>query len=99
MEKVPKCRLTVLKCCFDRELKETYVSDPDYGPCPYFQKDMHFVSDGSRPENFGCGIGWRSIEQEVRAMCLPEPHFKQQVVCCNDGIRPVLFLLEQEDLQ
>ena len=31
-----QCKITVLKCTFDQELKDKYIPDPDYGLCPYF---------------------------------------------------------------
>ena len=94
-----QCRITVLKCTLDQELKEKYIPDPDYGLCPYFEPEQVFYcgEDGVRPEGFGCEIGWRSIREEAINMTRPQPVFFQgrpQVVCCNDGCRPVIFLLE-----
>ena len=97
-----KCRITVLKCLFDQELKDRYVPDPDYGRCPFFQPgQVYECTDGEeKPEDFRCNVGWRSIQTEVKGFAGPkeEQHFfadRPQVVCCNDGIRPVLFLLER----
>lgn len=92
-----QCKITVLRCCFDAALKARYVPDPNYGPCPYFQPGQVFFSTGDRPDGFDCNIGWKSIQDEVQGMCSDAPFFKEQVVCCNDGIRPVLFLLEHLD--
>ena len=94
-----RCRITVLKCTFDRELKEQYIPDPDYGLCPYFQPGQVFWYDGGedRPEGFGCRVGWKSIRDEAAGMTRPQPAFlegRPHVVCCNDGCRPVIFLLE-----
>ncbi len=96
-----QCTVTVLKCTLDEELKAKYIPDPDYGLCPYFQPGQVFVSrEGERPEAFSCRIGWRALEEEVRMMTSPEPGpFAEtgHVVCCNDGCRPVIFLLEREE--
>ena len=96
-----QCRITVLKCMFDRELKEKYIPDPDYGPCPYFDPGDVFLSrDGRQPAGFACQIGWRSIREEVRNMLRPDSMFPDgmpHVVCCNDGCRPVIFLLEAQE--
>ncbi|MDD6024611.1 MAG: TIGR04076 family protein [Oscillospiraceae bacterium] len=90
-----KCKITVLKCLFDTELKETYIHDSSYGPCPYFQPGQVFWTDGKRqPEGFQCKIGWKSIRDEAAGMCSEHPFFTEQVVCCNDGVRPVVFLIE-----
>ena len=92
-----KCRITVLKCLFDTELKEKYVPDPEYGRCPYFQPGQVFETDGEKPEGFGCNVGWKSIRDEAIGFTKENSFFgdRPQVVCCNDGIRPVLFLLEK----
>ncbi len=89
-----KCRITVLKCTLDMELKEKYIHDDNYGYCPYFKAGQVFETTGEKPEGFGCNIGWKSIKDEVQGMCGDHPHFREQVVCCNDGVRPVLFLIE-----
>ena len=95
-----QCKITVLKCTFDQELKDRYIPDPDYGPCPYFQPGQVFYSrTGERPADFGCQVGWKSIQDEAAGMTKDQPSFFQgrpHVVCCNDGCRPVIFLLESE---
>ncbi len=95
-----QCKITVLKCTLDRELKEQYIPDPDYGLCPYFRPGQVFYTrDGQKPQGFGCDIGWKSIRDEAEGMTRARPAFLQgrpHVVCCNDGCRPVIFLLEQE---
>ena len=95
-----QCRITVLKCTLDEELKAKYIPDPDYGLCPYFQPGQVFLYSGGEvpPEGFGCRIGWKSIRDEAEGMTRPQPAFfegRPHVVCCNDGCRPVIFLLEQ----
>lgn len=92
-----KCHITVLKCTLDMELKEKYIDDPNYGVCPYFTPGQEFDSTGDRPEGFGCKIGWKSIQDEVKGICGDNPFFQHQVVCCNDGVRPVLFLIQHRD--
>ena len=94
-----RCRITVLRCTFDAELKEKYIPDPDYGPCPYFRPGQVYWYDGGeeRPEGFGCQVGWDCISGPAGGMARPDPPFFAEtghVVCCNDGCRPVIFLLE-----
>lgn len=96
---MPKCKITVLKCLFDEELAELYVDDPHYSVCPYFKAgDVMFAdASGEKPEAFLCGVGWAPIRDAAVAFALgnhPFFHDKPQVVCCNDGIRPVIFKLE-----
>ena len=97
-----QCKITVLKCTFDQELKDKYIPDPDYGLCPYFQPGQVFYTrDGSQPEGFGCKISWKFIRDEATGMTQPQPAFfegRPHVVCCNDGCRPVIFLLESEEV-
>ena len=97
MDMSERLKLTVLKCCFDEELKAAYVDDPDYGLCPYFKPGDVFSTEGERPEGFGCAIGWESIRREVEGMASGESPFKVHILCCNDGIRPVIFKLEREN--
>ncbi len=94
-----KCRITVLKCLFDEELKAQYINDDNYGPCPYFKPgDVIDYDGGEKPEAFGCRIGWKSIADEAQ-------HFAEghnfmggaHILCCNDGVRPVIFKLEVVD--
>lgn len=119
-----KCKLTVLKCLFDPELKAIYVDDPDYGPCPYFKPgDVIYYEEGGRPESFGCSIAWQTLERDIKRFAvggmpeglgdMPAPPQGQppagapagkgpkpgepQVLCCNDGIRPVIFCFETVD--
>ena len=93
-----QCKITVLKCTLDTDLKERFIPDPDYGPCPYFRPgQVYYCRDGQQPGAFGCRIGWKSIRDEVRAQ-LDAAGPWPQVVCCNDGCRPVVFLLEAQEL-
>lgn len=98
-----QCKITVLKCTLDEELKEKYIPDPDYGLCPYFQPgQVYYTKEGEKPEGFGCKVGWKSIAEEAANMTRPLPPFMEgrpHVVCCNDGCRPVIFLLEQVEME
>lgn len=94
---MPICKVTVLKCLFDAELKAQYVPDPDYGACPFCASGDVFYSDhGEQPENFRCKVGWSSIAREAARFAQGQggPGGGPQILCCNDGIRPVIFRLE-----
>ena len=91
-----KCRITVLKCLFDQELKDQYIHDDNYGVCPYFKPgDVIEYTGGQRPENFGCRIGWECIAKEAAGFAQGHSFMGgAHILCCNDGVRPVIFKLE-----
>lgn len=103
---MPKVRITVVKRAFHRELVDAYLLDDvlrqTFSPCPLFEEGQSFVSEDwpSKPEGF-CERAWTDIHREV-AMVMYEariPWIEQPagtaVTCCNDGLRPVSFLLER----
>ncbi len=96
---MPKCRITVLKCLFDESLKAQYIRDENYGPCPYFKPgDVIEYTGGEKPEAFGCAIGWRSIAEEAAQFARGQSFMGgAHILCCNDGVRPVIFKLEVVD--
>ena len=102
---MPKVRITVVKRAFHRDLVDSYLSNEalreTFSPCPIFQEGQQFISEDwpSKPEGF-CERAWTDIHREV-AMVMYEakiPWIEQPagtaVTCCNDGLRPVSFLLE-----
>jgi uncharacterized repeat protein (TIGR04076 family) len=102
-----KARITVLKRTFQRDLLEQEVDNETFkqgfGPCPIFTEGQTFVSEDwpTKPEGF-CERAWPDIRHEV-AMVMhgaTAPWITLTgfaVTCCNDGLRPVIFKIEQID--
>ena len=74
---------------------------PKLEKCPRHTEGEVFITDFRKPDGF-CEDAWCCIEKFVFALAhTNEPLFwddwaKQgkAVVCCNDGFRPVTFLVE-----
>lgn len=97
-----KVRITVLKRCFYEEYAEAYLTEgKDVGPCPLLKEGETFIFEGSAvmPDGF-CPWAWIDIYRGVSALSAGATHTPWNnrdgisVLCCTDGIRPVVFLLE-----
>ena len=102
---MPKVRITVLKKTFDQDLVDEYIEDKEFrrqfGKCFVFEEGQTFVSEDwpSQPEGF-CERAWPDIRHEVAMVMygasipwVTESGFT--ITCCNDGLRPVIFLIER----
>lgn len=104
-----KCRITVLKTTFDKELSDEYGAT-GLGPCPILEEGQIFYADYARPEGF-CDEAWKAIYQYVFALAhgtgdnglfyygdwIRKPGVA--ICSCNDGLRPVIFKIERTDQQ
>lgn len=102
-----KCKITVLKTTFDKELAEEY-GVKDLGACPMLKVGQTFYADWECPKGF-CNEAWKAIYQYVFTLAhsgaMNEPFYYGDwikepgiAICsCNDGIRPVIFKIERED--
>ncbi len=98
------CRITVLKRMFNQDLAETYRR-PDIKtmPCKFFQEGQEFVVEdlGHRPANFACDWAWNDIQKAWMSIQLGGDFGRWMrnpdtfIVCCTDGIKPVVFKLER----
>lgn len=95
-------RITVIKKEFYPEFAEKYLTDGrEVGDCPIFDLGDVFVYKGGAemPKDF-CPWAWIDIYRGVSALSAGatyKPWNNQdgiQILCCTDGIRPVVFLLE-----
>jgi uncharacterized repeat protein (TIGR04076 family) len=101
-----KCKITVLKKNFDKELADQYGAI-GLGPCPMLNAGQVFHADFARPDGF-CDEAWKAIYQYVFALAngagsdgslfyfgdwirVPEV----AICSCNDGLRPVVFKIER----
>ncbi|RBQ22964.1 hypothetical protein ALNOE001_12180 [Candidatus Methanobinarius endosymbioticus] len=102
-----KVKITVLKTTFEEELSKEHDID-GLSTCPIHKKGEIFYGDYRKPEGF-CDEAWKAIYQHVFALAhgaedtlfYHEDWIKKPsvaIVCCNDGLRPVLFKLETTDI-
>ena len=96
-----KVKITVLKTTLDQELAAEYGAE-GLGPCPMLREGQVFVANGwQRPEGL-CLSAWETMSPFVLALSHGAEDFyqgwmrnkKSAMLSCNDGFRPVSFLLE-----
>ena len=94
-------RITVVKTAFHEDIARRYAN-PALGPCEVHPLGQSFVSHGAqKPEGF-CDNAWKSLFDYVMTLAhggsalhgdwMRDP--RTVVASCNDGVRPVCFLLE-----
>lgn len=103
-----KCKITVLKTTFDEELAAEYSAE-GLSVCPMLRVGQVFYADYACPEGF-CAEAWKAIYQYVFALAhgsgregrlfyygdwIRKPGVA--ICSCNDGLRPVIFKIEQTD--
>ena len=98
-----KVRITVMRTARYDDLIEQY-ENPIEHPCD-MREGQVFVADGWRkPEGF-CDSAWESLSPFVMTLAHGGGDFydgwmknkKSAMVSCNDGFRPVSFLVEALD--
>lgn len=99
MEKV---KITVLKKEFYPDFAEEYLTEgKEAGACSLLEVGDVFIYEGSAkmPEGF-CPWAWIDIYHNVSAIASGATYTPwssaegQSIVCCTDGIRPVVFKVE-----
>ena len=95
-----KVRITVMKRAVHQDLIELYENPIEHA-CDMTIGDV-FVAEGwKKPEGF-CNSAWDSLSPFVMALSYGAEDFydgwmknkRSAMVSCNDGFRPVSFLLE-----
>jgi uncharacterized repeat protein (TIGR04076 family) len=101
-----KCKITVLKKTFNKELAEEYGVE-GLTKCPMLKEGKIFYADYACPEGF-CDEAWKAIYQYVFALAhnvgndnglfyygdwIRKPGIA--ICSCNDGLRPVIFRIEK----
>lgn len=103
-----KVKITVLDTMFIEPLAKEYGVE-GLSTCPFHNKGQVFYADYAKPDGF-CDEAWKAIYQYVFAMAHGAPVDKWYygdwikspdvaIVCCNDGLRPVIFKLEKTELE
>jgi uncharacterized repeat protein (TIGR04076 family) len=100
-----KCKITVLKTTFNKELVDLYVEKErrkTLGPCEVFKEGQEFITDVviGIPKGF-CPWAWDDIYKVLVAF-FANGNFGMWneggnviVACCTDGTRPVYFKIEK----
>ena len=95
-----KVRITVMKKSVFTDLIEKYENPIEHA-CDLNEGDM-FISDGmNRPEGL-CISAWESMSAFVMALSHGAENFydgwmknpRSAMISCNDGFRPVSFMIE-----
>lgn len=100
---MPKVKIRVLKTICFKELAMNYGHSDNYHSCPVFQEGDEFITEdpfgNKMPEGF-CHMAWQSLFMPVSVLAgggkvlgIDDKH----IVCCNDGLRPVIFELSREE--
>lgn len=99
-----KVKITVVKTASYADLIEKYENPIDHA-CD-MREGRVFVANGwEKPEDF-CGSAWESVSPFVMTLAHGGGNFydgwmkdkKSAMISCNDGFRPVSFLLEALDV-
>lgn len=100
-----KVKITVIKKEFYPDLAEQYLTDGEaVGGCPLLNVGDEFIFEGSAkmPEGF-CPWAWIDVYNNASAIASGASYHPwnkkngQTIVCCTDGIRPVVFNIEAMD--
>lgn len=98
-----KVKITVMRvACYD-DLIARY-ENPMIHACDMKEGDVFVSRDGLRPDGF-CESAWGVMEPFVKELAAGGGYFYDNwmknpfsaMISCNDGFRPVSFLLEAEE--
>ena len=98
-----KCRITVMKVARYDDLIEKYENPIEHA-CDMVEGQVFIANGWERPEGF-CLSAWESISAFVLTLSHGGCDFydgwmknkKSAMISCNDGFRPVSFLIEALD--
>ena len=98
-----KIKITVMKKVCHKDLIERY-ENPLENPCDMEEGQIFIANGWQRPENF-CESAWESMSAFVLGLSHGAENFyngclknkKSVMISCNDGFRPVSFLVETLD--
>lgn len=98
-----KIKITVMKKVCHKDLIDRY-ENPIENACDMVEGAVFIANGWKRPENF-CESAWESISPFVLGLSHGAEDFyegwmknkKSAMISCNDGFRPVSFLIETLD--
>ena len=96
-------RITVKRIACYPDLIEAYEHPIEHA-CSMREGQVFTANGGQRPEGF-CESAWETVSPFVRALAHGAENFydgwmkdpRSAMISCNDGFRPVSFLLEATD--
>lgn len=98
-----KIKITVLRKMINKDFAEKYCQE-NVTYCPVFTEGQKFIynhtGDGNKPKNF-CEHAWNDIYPTVMTLASKGTFIGwmkkegENIVCCTDGIRPVVFKVER----
>ncbi len=94
-------RITVMRRTTYPDLMAQYENPLEH-PCELVLGQVFIAKDGQKPDGF-CGEAWSCMEKFVKELAAGGGDFfdgwmknpYSAMVSCNDGFRPVTFLLER----
>lgn len=97
------CKITVMRKAFYADLAAVYENPIEHA-CDVSEGQVFISENARRPENL-CPSAWDSMEPFVRELACGGGGFfdgwmkneKSAMISCNDGFRPVSFLIETID--
>ncbi len=95
-----KVRITVVKVACYKDLMEKYENPIEHA-CE-MKEGQVFIANGYEKPNGFCDSAWKTISEFVLLLSQGAKNFydgwmkndKSALISCNDGFRPVSFLLE-----
>jgi len=99
-----KVRITVVKMACYQDLMEKYENPIEHA-CSMKLNQVFIANGWQKPKGF-CDSAWESISSFVMTLAHGGENFydgwmknpKSAMISCNDGFRPVSFLLETMDV-
>lgn len=93
--------ITVIRIVNHFDLSKIYENEIEH-TCSYHEGDVFYSIKGKKPTNF-CPEAWKSLRPFVVKLACGESNFFdgwmknpfQAMISCNDGFRPVSFLIER----
>lgn len=94
------CRITVMRKVWHEDLSRIYENPLEHA-CDMSAGEVFLSRGGSKPEGL-CDSAWESMKPFVEALARGEGDFfdgwmknpHSAMISCNDGFRPVSFLIE-----
>lgn len=96
-----KCKITAIRISEYKDLMDEYEIKQE-NPCMIKQGDSFVSYDGNIPKDF-CEVAWETIKPFVHQILYTNERVygnwmknpKSALLSCNDGFRPVSFLIEE----
>ena len=99
-----KVKITVIEITFNETLAKKYAA-PGLSACNYNTVGQIFYTNGWQKPKGLCDNAWKSMQEYAMTLAHGGKNFydgwlkdeKSAMIACNDGFRPVIFMLEATD--